>query len=119
MAVDRTRISMAYFFELQGDFESPEFLRSSKAYVTVTGPRSFYWFCSCEWQTPSLLVESEVQTMVHDRFLYEPVRHTWTAEPWLHILEPSFFFQKGFAHAKFPHSSPHRMPLFILGTQLT
>lgn len=24
----------------------------------------------------------EVQTMVHDRFLYEPVRHVWTAESW-------------------------------------
>ncbi|CAJ1373427.1 unnamed protein product [Effrenium voratum] len=48
-----------------GEFSSPEFQRSSKAYVTV-------------------------QTMVHDRNLYDPIRHDWTAAHYLKDLKSRF-----------------------------
>lgn len=59
------KLSALHWARDSGDFESPEFLRSSAAYVTV-------------------------QTMVHDRFLYEPVRHTWTATGYLKDLKQRF-----------------------------
>lgn len=51
----RSHLSVLNWAEGSGNFNSPQFLR--KAYVTV-------------------------QTMVHDRSLYDPVRNAWTAAPW-------------------------------------
>ena len=59
------QLSKLHWATGSGAFNSPEFARSSKAYVTV-------------------------QTMVHDRFLYEPVRHVWTATGYLKDLKNRF-----------------------------
>eukprot|EP00913_Durusdinium_trenchii_P026646 g25002.t1 len=48
-----------------GEFDSPEFRRSSNAFVTV-------------------------QTMIHDRKLYDPVRNTYTAVAYLNDLKDRF-----------------------------